>query len=164
MIAENQICSPTVTLSEAVDEYLIENMINKKKYYPAYLTVAKRAWKKLFWNTLYVVQSQWMPLKKGNPYNYIDLPAGTVRLLSVAETNHCGNIEALFYNPQLNVIAKPTINNCSCGKFDCDGLCGDLNNMTVTTQEAFAINGVTYYQKTWLKYCPNGDILEYTET
>lgn len=164
MIADNQICSPTVTLSEAVDEYLIENMINKKKYYPAYLTVAKRAWKKLFWNTLYIVQSEWMPLRKGSPYNYVQLPAGTVRLLSVGETDHCGLIQPLFYNSQLNVIPKPTTSNCSCGKCDCDGLCEDLNSMIVTTKLVFTINGVNYYEKQWVKYCPNGDILEYTET
>ena len=164
MIIEPQICSPIVTLSEAVDEYLIENMINKKKYYPAYLTVAKRAWKKLFWSTLYVVESRWMELKKGTPYNYIDLPAGTVRLLSVGENDHCGNIQSLFYNSQLDVISKPMTRNCSCGKCNCDGLCGDLNNMTATTKQVFVVNGIAYFQKQWLKYCANGDILEYTET
>ncbi len=155
---------PTLTLSAAVDQYMAENGIDSRKYGAKYLITAKWAWKKLFLNTLYVVQSTWEPLKKGEPYNYIDVPRGLVRLLSVGNPDKCGNIQPLYYNPQLNIIAKPTNKKCGCNQCNCDGLCEELNSLSVTTKELFTINGVTYYEKTWIKTCPNGDILEYKET
>jgi hypothetical protein len=154
---------PTITLGSATDQYLILNGIDSKKYGAKYMIAAKFAWQKLFLNTLYVVHSEWKPLKKGDPYNYIDMPKGALRLLSVGHPDKCGNIQPLYYNSQLNVIKKPSVKKCGCNQCDCGGLCEEANSLSVVTKELFTINNVTYYEKTWIKVCPNGDVLEYKE-
>lgn len=156
------ICAPINTLSEEVDKYLLIRGISKKKYFAKYMVIAGKVWEEIFQRTLWVTKSVWLPLKKGEPYNYIDKPKDCVRYFTVGDTNKCGNIVPLYYNPQLNVIPKPTVKKCSC-TCDCSGLCEDLNSTVMTTKEAFTINGITYYEKTWIKLCPNGDIIEYRE-
>jgi hypothetical protein len=165
MITESNdtlVCSPVTLLSEVTEKYLLIRGVNKKKYFTKYLVVAGEIWKDLFQKTLWVTKSVWKELKAGDPYPYIDKPRDCNRLFSVGIPDKCGNIQPIYYNSQLNVIPKPTTRNCSCG-CNCE-LCGDINNMTVTTKELFTISGITYYQKCWLKYCKNGDILEYCET
>lgn len=163
MIATENICAPSVALSESLDKYLALRGIDRKKYYAKYLIAAGKVWEEIFQKTLWVVQSQWKELKAGDPYNYIDKPRDCLRWFSVASTDECGNIVPLYYNSQLNILPKPTSSNCSCAGCGCDGMCQDLNGMTLTTKEAFTINGITYYEKTWLQYCTNGDILEWRE-
>jgi hypothetical protein len=161
--SEILLCSPVNTLSEVTERYLAIKGISNKKHFPKYLIVAGQIWKDVFRKTLWVTKSVWKQLKAGDPYPYIDKPKDCNRLFSVGITDKCGNIQPLFYNSQLNIIPKPTIKNCNCGECECD-LCGEINSMTVTTKELFTISGITYYQKCWLKYCKNGDILEYCET
>lgn len=160
--SEILLCSPVTLLSEVTEKYILIRGVNKKKYFAKYLVVAGEIWKDLFQKTLWVTKSVWKELKDGDPYPYIDMPKDATRLFSVGTTDKCGNIQPLFYNSQLNVIQKPTKRNCSCTECECD-LCGDINAMSVTTKALFTISGITYYQKTWLKYCKNGDILEYSE-
>lgn len=151
------------TLSEITDRYLIRAGIDKKKYFSRYLVLSGEVWEKVFQNTLWCIKSVWMPTKAGDPFNYIDLPSDCLRLLSVGVDDKCDLIQPLFYNNQLNVVAKPTSKKCGC-TCDCGGLCNDVNSLTTTTKLIFTINGVPYYQKTWQEYCPNGDILEWSET
>lgn len=155
--------APCYTLSEVTDEYLINRGIDKKKYYARYLVIAKRAWTKLFQNTLWITKSAWLPLQKGELYNFIKLPHDCQRLFSVNQTDHCNNIQPLYYNSNINVIQKPTVKKCGCSGCDCGGLCEDVNSFTLTTKLLFTINGIDYYEKQYLKYCSNGDILEYRE-
>lgn len=152
----------TSTLGEVVDEYLINRGVDKKKHFGKYLVISKRVWQRIFWNTLWVVKTQWFPLKKGDPYDYIDRPKGAVRIFSVNTTDDCGKLVPLFYNNQLNVVPRPKERKCGC-TCDCGGLCEEVNSFTVTTRVLFTINNVDYVEKTWLKYCPNGDIWEYRE-
>lgn len=155
----------TYLLSGVVDNFLIDRQISKKKYYAAYMVMAKKEWQKLFQNTLWEVQSKWMTLKKGSPYNYIDLPQRVSRLLSVSVEDKCKLIQPLFYNPQLNILDKPVERKCGCKKdCGCGGVCESANSMTYTTKLVFSINGVDYYEKIWMETCPNGDVLEYRET
>lgn len=155
----------TYTVSEIVDRYLMRSQIDKRKYYVRYLTLAQEVWEDIFQNTLWVVKFVWMPTKAGAPHNYIDLPADCLRLLSVGVDDKCGLIQPLFYNDQVNVVPKPTTKDCGCGQdCGCAGLCESANSTVVTTKLMFTINGVGYYQKNWLQYCPNGDVLEWSET
>lgn len=158
------ITEQTYTLADVVDENIIMQQIDKKKYFVGYMVIAKMVWRYLYQNTIYAVQSEWQPLRAGIPYNYIDIPKG-VRILSIAENDHCGNVVPLFYNSELNVIPKPLVNTCGCTACDCGSeLCGCLNNSLIkTTKLLFTINGVDYYQTTWIKVCPNGDILQYDQ-
>lgn len=155
--------SEIFTISDATSEYLIQRGIDKKKHFASYLIGGKWAWKWLFKNTIYSVQSEWKTLKAGTPYNYIDMPSDVVRFFSVAEEDECGKIVPLFYNNQLNIIEKPKNKNCGCESCDCSGLCDDINSTVLTTKVAFTINGVDYIEKTWIKSCKNGDIIRYRE-
>lgn len=160
----NRSQSGSLTLSEVVDEYLIQRMIDRKKYYDAYLTIAKRAWQKCFWNTLYEVQSVWLTMQAGTPYNYIPVPKDCVRIFSVNNVDRHGKIQPLFYNNQLNILPKPVTPSCGCNACKCDGLCDDLNAVTVTSKLLFNYSGVDYFQKCWIKTCSNGDVIKFCET
>lgn len=153
----------SISLSSFVQQYMAEGQIANKKYFGSYLITAKWAFKKLFRNTLYSVQSNWFPVKNGDPYNYIEIPKGIVRWFSVGVEDSCGLIQPLYYNSQLNIIKKPTSSRCTCDQCSCEGGCNDFEDMTVTTKEVFIIAGVPYYERTWIKVCKNGDILEYKE-
>jgi hypothetical protein len=151
------------TLAEANDEFMIMRGINKKKYFTQYMVIAKYVWRHLFKNTIYAVNSEWLTLKKGTPYNYVDVPKGMVRLFSACVTNHCNEIIPLFYDNSINIIQKPTSSQkkCGCNSCDCGGICEDIGSLTYTTKVLFTISGVDYIEKDWIKVCPNGDIIEY---
>lgn len=151
------------TISEGVEKYMNDRLISKKKFFPAYLNIAKDTWQSIFRNTLWVVQTRWLTLKLGDPYNYIDVPRGCSRIFGASIRDHCGLLQPLFYNSQLDVVNQPAERKCSCTTCDCSGLCTDVNSFSVTTRLVFTINNIDYYEKTWLQYCPNGDILEYSE-
>jgi len=153
----------TYTLKEAVEIYLATRQINNKKYYPSFLISAIWSWKNLFKNTIYAVNSQWFTLKSGVPYNYVDMPPNVLRFFSATVVNECGEMIPLFMDNRINIIAQPTSSQkkCGCGACDCGGLCEDINSLTYTTKVLFTISGVDYYEKDWVKVCPNGDILEY---
>lgn len=157
--------SDLYTLAGIVDQYLVLRQISKKKYFSGYLLSARYVWKELFKNTIYSTQSEWMELKECSPYNYVNIPKEIVRIFSVAEVDHCGNIEMLFYNNELNVIPKPKQSSCGCNdSCGCDGgLCDDLNSLTKTTKLLFSVSGIDYYETDWIKVCPNGDVIEYRE-
>jgi hypothetical protein len=155
----------TYFLSGVVDNLMIDRAISKKKYFAAYMVMAKKEWQKLFRGTLWEVQSKWMPMKNGEPYNYVDVPDGTSRILSVSVEDRCGLIQPLFYNVQLNVVSKPKTKNCGCKQdCNCGGCCEAASSMSYTTKVVLTINGVDYYEKTWIESCPNGDMIEYRET
>lgn len=154
----------SMTLDSVADEYLISRQIRNKKYLPHYINAAKWAWKKLFKNTMWSVQSEWQPLRQGDPYNYVNVPVGMQRLFSVSITDHCGNIVPLYYNSKVNILPKPKVNSCGCTACICNGgLCDDISSLTKISKLLFTINGVNYYEVDWLKVCPNGDIIEFKQ-
>lgn len=160
-------CAPQYALSEVVDTYLIQRGVLNKKYYPQYLNSAYRAWKDVYQKVLFVTSAKWMPIKYGEPYDYIEVPRGIARFLSVNTVDKCGNIVSLYYNQQLNVIKEPEESTCSHGCKDCGcdgGMCEDANSTIMTETELFVISGVSYKEKKWVKTCKNGDVIEYTET
>lgn len=153
----------TDTISELTDRFLIRSGIDKKKYFSRYITIAGEVWQDVFQKTLWSIKSVWMPTKLGEPFSYVDMPQDCLRLLSVGVDDKCDLIQPLFYNTQLNVVSKPRVKKCGC-TCDCGGLCDAVNSLTTTTKLIYTINGVPYYQKCWMEYCANGDILEYCET
>lgn len=152
------------TISEVTDRFLMRAGIDQKKYFGRYLVLAQECWEDIFRNTLWVVKSVWLPTKAGVPYNYIDRPSDCLKVLSVGTVDKCGLIKPLFYNNELNVIPKPTSKKCDCSCPDCGGLCEGVHSTTTVTKFMFTIGTVDYYQKCWIKYCDNGDIIEYCET
>jgi hypothetical protein len=164
MIIDQTICAPVTLLSETLEKYLAIRGVNKLKHFAKYLIVADKIWQEIFQKTIFATQSVWKELKAGDPYSFIDMPKDCARLFSVDTVDDCGNLVPLFYNSRLNVVSKPTIKRCNCNACNCESLCEDLNSTTATTKLLFTINGINYYEKQWIKYCPNGDIIEYTET
>lgn len=153
----------TNTISEATDLYIIHRGINKKKYFSRYLNIGKYVWQDIFQKTLWVVNSVWEPLRQEGDRFYINIPPNAQTVFSVGVVDHCDLIQPLYYNNQINVVAKPKESGCGCNKCDCAGLCQATNSLQVTTKLIFTINGVNYYQKCWVEYCKNGDVLEWCE-
>ena len=156
--------TPAITLSEFVDRYLLARRINNPKYYEAYLADAIRVWKDLFQNTLWITASKRAEIKKGEQYDYVELPKCAVRIFSFSIEDECGNLVPLFYNDQINVIPQPKKKKFSkgCG---CDGeVCEAVNSTIYTTKLMFTINGKDYFETKWTEYCDDGCIIEYTET
>lgn len=160
---DSEVIAKDITLADGLNEYLALRQIDKRKYYPSYLIAAKNVWKDLFEGTIYSMNSIWKPLKKGDPYLYVDLPKDCQRLFSVSIEDHCGDIKPIYYNNRLNVVSKPTEKKCGCDSCNCGGLCSDVNSTVLNTRILFSLNGVNYIEKTWVKYCPNGDMVEYKE-
>lgn len=152
------------TLTDGVDEYLDLRGVDKKKYFDRYLRCAGAAWFKIFKHTLWTAKNVWQPIKAGNPFNYVDVPADAELVFSVSTTDKCDNVIPLYYNPSVNVLPKPTEKACGCDKEGCGGVCEDINTTSMTTKIMFTDGGIDYYEKTWLKYCKNGDVIEYKET
>jgi hypothetical protein len=153
-----------MTLTNSTLEYLAERGVDRVKYLPKYLIHAKKVWQHLFTKTIYCVQEEWMPMKIGTPYNYVDVPQGTSRLFSASVTDKNNKTYPLYFNFDTNVTPKPKVAKCACGKCSCTGgLCDDVTALTKITTLLFTINGVNYNQYTWVKVCPNGDITLYKE-
>lgn len=163
MIETSTIACDTYSLADCLSEYLALRQINKKKYFASYLIGAKHTWKKLFEGTMYVMTSEWKTMKRGDPYNYVNVPRGTQRIFSIGVEDDCGDIKPLYYNPRMNIIPKPTEKKCGCNSCQCGGLCEEVNSTVLTTNVLFTINGIQYVEKTWVKYCSNGDMIEYKE-
>ena len=103
------------------------------------------------------------PYRPGDPYPYINVPKSAVRLFSVMDVDRHNKLLPLFYNDQINVLPLPTTQDCGCQQCDCTGAQDELTGLTYTTTALFTINGITYYEKSWMKLCSNGDILQYRE-
>lgn len=164
---------PTISLSEVVDSYLVHKFNDGRKYYKNYLVIGLEVWKQVFNETMFSMRNEYMELKKGEPYNYIDVPPDMQRYLSSSVKDKCDNLKPLFYNQNLDVIIKPKRKACGCeDKFcDCAGLCDAIGGLVVNTKEVIIDNPdssppgqpTTYTEYQWLKYCPNGDIFEYRQ-
>lgn len=154
-----QTCS-ILTLGEMTDQYLLFNGIDKRRYFKQYLFLSGEVWKDLFQNTLFVTKSVYVELKKGSPYNFVEIPDDSVRFFGLSVPDKCGNLKPLYYNDKINTLVKPTIKSCGCDACDCGGLCESIGSLIPTTKEVI-INGDPYTETTWIKTCPNGDVMEY---
>lgn len=150
------------TLSEAVDRFLMLRGNLKRKYFDVWLVIGEEVWRDLFRNTLWTVRNVWVPIQKGKPYDFIRMPKDVSRYLGVFVKDDCGNLTPLYYDQKMSVIPRPEGNGCGSEKCDCSGLCGEINNFSVTTTPV-VIGNTTYYEKTYLKYCSGGTIYRYRE-
>lgn len=155
---------PHSTLNDVVSLLCVKKFNDRRKYFKEYLILAQEVWKELFVNTLFVTKNVYLELKKGDGFNYIDIPSNCLRFLSAGVKDRCDILKPLYYNQDLVVTKKPTIKPCGCNACNCasDGLCDSVNSLSVTTKEV-VINDVTYTEYTWISVCPNGDIMEYRQ-
>lgn len=156
---------PALTLTEVVNQYMLQSFNDKRKYYLNYLVTAKWAWKDLLWNTVWQVKSKYVEVDKSTmPYS-IPVPADMIRFLNVSEVDSCGNLQPYAIDDYMNVLEKPkSKTKCNCHK-NCgceDALCDAIDSISVRLKEHL-IDGNVYTEKVWNKRCDNGDLLEIRE-
>lgn len=164
MAEEKDIC-PKYTLVETVDGYLLRSGNIARKYHEKYMAIAEDIFAKLYTNIMPTTISKYVqvfPAGPGDKYPYIKKPFGMTRFLGVDVTNKHNELIQVFYNDKLNVFTKPPIQKSGCGCSSTD-LCDCIDNLQVLITEKFELDGVKYYEKTWVKCCDNGDVLQYSE-
>lgn len=149
-----------LTLGHATDLFLVYKFNDKRKYHKEYSIIAQEVYKENFRNTLFVGKNIYVELKNGDPFNYIEIPYWCERVLGVSVEGPGRKLKPLKNDQDLNMLVKPKHKTCGCDKCDCGGLCESVGGLVATTQ-AVIINGQTYYETTWLKYCPDGTVYEY---
>lgn len=152
---------PTLTLNQALDIYLGGfKGIDKRKAYKQYQILAMEVWKNIFQETLFSTKQVYVELKKGTPYNYVEIPNDSLRFFGLSVEDKCRNLKPLYYNDKLNVLVKPKNKTCGCeSDCGCSGMCESIGSLVATTQ-IVNIDGTDYTNTTWIKNC-NGDIMEY---
>ncbi len=144
------------TLADATEEYLTERQIFNEKYYPSYFRYAANAWSEIFIDTLFVFNGRWLPVKLVNGVYTVSFPKDCKGFISANVKNNCNLIKRVPYNSSVNVIPKPNPH-----KYTCEGI---ISSFVTTTKYLFTSGGKDYYEKQYLQYCPNGDIVENTQT
>lgn len=164
-MAEEQEISPKYTLGETVDGYLLRQGNLNRKYYPKYFKIAQDIFAKLYTNTMPTTISKYAEVFQpgtNEKYPYVKKPFGMTRFFGVSVTNKHNELLQVFQNDKLNVFTKPSVQKSGCGCTSTD-LCDCIDNLEVVLTEKFTHGGVVYYQKTWVKCCDNGDVLQYSE-
>lgn len=164
-MAEEEIISPKWSLGETVGGYLMRQGNISRKYLPKYLAIAEDVYRKLYVNTMPTTISKYFqifPAGPGDKYPYIKKPDGIIRFFGVDVTNKHNELLQVFYNDKINVFTKPPVQKSGCGCPSTD-LCDCIDNLEVLLTEKFTIDGIKYYEKTWIKCCTNGDVLQYSE-
>lgn len=165
-MAEEAIISPKYTLAEIVNGYMMRSGNINRKYFRKYEAIAQDIFEKLYINTMPTTISRYMqifPADADNEYPYIKRPFGMTRFFGVSVTNKHNELISVFQNEKLNVFTKPPVQKEGCGCPTTE-LCDCIDNLQVVLTEKFELNGVKYYEKTWVKCCSNGDVLQYSET
>jgi len=162
---EEQEISPKYTLAETVNGYLIRSGNIPRKYFRKYEAIAQDIFEKLYANTMPTTISKYVevfPADANNKYPYVKRPYGMTRFFGVSVTNKHNELIQVFQNDKLNVFTKPPVTKqCGCASTE---LCDCIDNLQVVITAKFVLDGVTYYEKTWVKCCENGDVLQYSET
>ena len=153
---------PTISLNDVTNLYLIHKGSDTRKFFKPTLILAEEVFKEIFQQTLFVVKSEYVELKKGEPYNYVDVPRNLQRFLSLSVEDKCHNLKPLYYNGELNVLVKPKKKTCGCKDKDCgcSALCDAVGGLTVTTKDVI-INDQSFTESRWIKICPDGCVYEY---
>lgn len=165
-MAEEEVISPKYTLAETVDGYLLRSGNIARKYHSKYMAIAEDVFNKLYTNTMPTTISKYVevfPAGPGDKYPYIKRPQGLTRFFGISVTNKNNELLQVFQNDKLNVFTKPPVAKSGCGCTSTD-LCDCIDNLQVVITEKFTLDGVKYYEKTWVKCCDNGDVLQYSET
>lgn len=153
--------APFYTLSQVVSEYCIMSFNDRKKYYGNYLVHAKWVWKELFRDTLFSILNRYVKVDKSvRPYR-IFYPTDAMRVYNVSVTDERGRLRSLLTDAAMDTLPMPATATSGCGCTDTLNAC--FSNLSVTTDTIY-INGDPYTIKIWKDLCPNGDVIEITET
>jgi len=154
--------SNILTLSKAVDTYLSLKEIDRPKNFKSTLILSAEVFKEIFRNTIFATKSTYVQLQYGVPYNYVDIPNDCETFFGLTVPDSCNNLKPLYYDHSVNVMVKPIAKSCGCGKCNCGNLCASTGSLLPSTRQ-IEIDGVFYTETTWIKLCPNGDIMEYRD-
>jgi hypothetical protein len=155
---------PYLSLTEVVEDYMISNFNDERKYLVNYLVHAKWIWKKLLWSTVWQITSKYIKVKAAEDGQlYIDVPKDMIRFINLSRSDSKGRLRPFVTDDSINALA-PTYSNgvacSSCGESDELGAC--VTGMTVITEQV-TIDGTPYVNKTWKKLEKSGDLLEIRE-
>lgn len=153
---------PYLSLTDAVNEYMLASMNDRRKYFINYLSHAKWIWKKLMWNTLWAMKHKYVEVDTSTTPHSIVIPTDCVRFVNLSEEDDCKSIRSLSFKDNMNVLPKPNKTGCCqvCGEPNPLGEC--VSNLSVI-QKDVVIDNVTYKEKLWKKLCANGDMVEIRE-
>lgn len=154
--------TPIYSLTEVTEQYLLRKFNDRKKYFSRYFSIAGDIYQDVFRTIMPSVFSKYVKVEiaSGEPFPFIWKPENMERFICVSVTNKAGNLAQLYYNDQLNVFSKP-VKKKTCGCHTTD-LCDCIDNLQVVIAPK-VILGVTYYERTWVECCGNGDVLQYKE-
>lgn len=157
---------PALTLTEAVNNYMMLSFNETRKYLANYLAAAQWAWKDIVTDTVWQVQHKYVQVDRSSfPYT-IPKPKGMTALLNVSVTDSCNNLQSLIDDKYMNILDKPKFKKPCAKHKDCgceDALCDAIDSIAVRQKDVM-IDGVAYIEKIWNKRYPNGDLYELRET
>lgn len=163
---EQENIAPLYTLEEIVNGYLIRAGNLNRKYFRKYEAIAQDIYEKLYATIMPTTISKYVEVFQPGPgedYPYIEKPYGMKRFFGVSVTNKNHELLQVYQNDRLNVFTKPPVKKSGCGCASTE-LCDCIDNLQMVMTLKFELDGVKYYEKTWVKCCDNGDVLQYSET
>lgn len=148
---------PTLTLEEAVENYMAMSENIKRHHFTSVMITAKWLWKEILKESLWQISNQLIEIDKASMT--IKLPCDLLRLLNISVVDSFGNLQSFSYADNMNTISvKCPPKKCSCtscnGK---DSYCEAIDNMTMLT-ETVTLNGFPYNKRTWVKKEQNGTL------
>lgn len=158
-MAENAVI---FSLTDVVQRFCIRKWNDRLKYFDRFYSIAGDVYRDLYRNILPTIISKYVEVidDPNEPYPYVEKPSDMQRFFGIWVSDKHNNLVQTFYNNDINIYPKPPVKKvCGCIT---TGLCDCIDNFqTIVTP--IDIDGTTYYKRQWLKCCPNGDVLEYTE-
>lgn len=153
--------APGITISDAVEQYMIFTFNDKKTYFLNYLFIAQEVWKALFRKTIYSVRQASVPVQYSATTGYYILkPKGLSRLLSISVVKD-GQYYPLVINEQVatDIEVEPIAKKCKCVNKS------NFNSIIDTRIETFTdvFHGQTITLKKYFQHKGDGSILEVQE-
>lgn len=136
--------TPSLTMTEAVDNLMALQQNERRSHYASLLIAAKWVWIDLLKNTIWMIRQVYInvdPITR-----QLNLPGDLSRLINLSVVDDCKRIQPLFYDPNIQTIPK-AISFCGCE--NCKGkgtLCGLIDEVTMRTEQV-DIDGTNYVRR-----------------
>lgn len=148
---------PTLTLEEAVENYMIQSDNMKRRHFTKLMVTAKWVWLEMLKDTMWNLVHKVVEIDKAT--HTIKLPCDMLRLMNISVVDKFNRIQSFSHSENMNNLTiKCPPKKCSCqtcgGK---DSLCEVMDN-TVMLSETIMVNGSPYNKRTFLKRESNGTL------
>lgn len=153
---------PTETLEEVLNLYLVQQGNSRRSHFADYMITAQEVWEQLFRGTIWQVRQVIADVDQDK--HTLQLPRDMERFLSISVMDHCGDLQPLTYDPNMNTLEvlchKKT---CSCTECNGEGsMCDAIDSLTMR-EAPVVIDTITYYERIWNRKCGHS-IMEVRET